>query len=150
MRITAVRLPFAGHRAALREDKRQAEAKENAERAVRVDRMELKDGTTLNNLIAIVVRFVFFFPRPWKALRRTQRSYDARARKVAALALELFDKPEQSERVFDLTPLIEADVTNEDIRNPRVHQSFFEAAHLAPVFVLQWHAHVGANAIFAQ
>jgi hypothetical protein len=43
-------------------------------------------------------RFVFFFSRPSKALRRTQRSYDARARKVAALALELFDKPGQSER----------------------------------------------------
>jgi uncharacterized membrane protein YccC len=49
-------------------------------------------------VVAIVVRFVFFFPRPSKALRRTQRSYDARARKVAALALELFDKPQQSER----------------------------------------------------
>src|ERR1700677_507935 len=49
-------------------------------------------------VVAIVVRFVFFFPRSSKALRRTQRSYDARARKVAALALELFDKPEQSER----------------------------------------------------
>jgi hypothetical protein len=41
--------------AALREDKRQAEAKENAERAVRVDRMELKDGTTLNNLLAQIL-----------------------------------------------------------------------------------------------
>jgi hypothetical protein len=38
--------------AALREDQRNADAKENAERAVRVDRMELRDGTTLNNLLS--------------------------------------------------------------------------------------------------
>jgi hypothetical protein len=41
--------------AALREDKRKADAKENAERAARVDRMELKDGTTLNNLLAQIL-----------------------------------------------------------------------------------------------
>ncbi len=48
--------------------------------------------------VAIVVRFAFFYPHPGKALKRTQRSYDARARKVAALALELFDDPDHRER----------------------------------------------------
>src|SRR5271163_4465184 len=38
--------------AALREDKRKQDAKENAALAARVDRLELKDGTTLNNLLA--------------------------------------------------------------------------------------------------
>jgi uncharacterized membrane protein YccC len=49
-------------------------------------------------LVSLAVRFAFFFPRQAKALERTQRSYGARARKVAALALELFDDPEHSER----------------------------------------------------
>jgi uncharacterized membrane protein YccC len=47
---------------------------------------------------AIAVRFVFFYPRPARALERTQRSYDARARKVAALTLTVFDDGEHSER----------------------------------------------------
>ena len=47
---------------------------------------------------AIVVRFVLFYPHPTKALARVQRSYAARARKVAALALELFDDPAHSQR----------------------------------------------------
>jgi hypothetical protein len=42
-------------------------------------------------VVAIAIRFAFFYPRQAKALERTQRSYSARARKVAALALELFD-----------------------------------------------------------
>jgi hypothetical protein len=50
-----------------------------------------------------VVRFAFFYPRPAKALARTQRSYAARARKVAGLALELFDDPTATER--DARPL---------------------------------------------
>ena len=41
--------------AALREDKQKADAKENAERAARVDRMELRDGTTLNNLLSQIL-----------------------------------------------------------------------------------------------
>jgi uncharacterized membrane protein YgaE (UPF0421/DUF939 family) len=49
-------------------------------------------------VVAIAIRFVFFYPRPAKALARTQRSYAARARKVAALALDLFDDPDHSER----------------------------------------------------
>lgn len=49
-------------------------------------------------VVAIIVRFVFFYPRHAKALERTQRSYTARARKVAALALDLFDDPEHTER----------------------------------------------------
>jgi uncharacterized membrane protein YgaE (UPF0421/DUF939 family) len=49
-------------------------------------------------VVAIAVRFVFFYPRHAKALERTQRSYGARARKVAALALDLFDDPEHTER----------------------------------------------------
>jgi hypothetical protein len=44
------------------------------------------------------VRFVGFYPRQASALRRTQRSYDARARKVAALALELLETPGHPER----------------------------------------------------
>jgi uncharacterized membrane protein YccC len=44
-------------------------------------------------IVALAVRFVFFYPRQARALERTQRSYDARARKVAALALELLDNP---------------------------------------------------------
>jgi uncharacterized membrane protein YccC len=49
-------------------------------------------------IVAIAVRFIFFYPRTRKALERTQRSYGARARKVAGLALELFDDPQHSER----------------------------------------------------
>jgi uncharacterized membrane protein YgaE (UPF0421/DUF939 family) len=48
--------------------------------------------------VAIAIRFVVFYPHQSKALARTQRSYAARARKLASLALELFDEPEQSER----------------------------------------------------
>jgi uncharacterized membrane protein YgaE (UPF0421/DUF939 family) len=49
-------------------------------------------------LAALVVRFVLFYPRPAKALRRTQRAYTARASKVAAMALALFDDADHSER----------------------------------------------------
>ena len=49
-------------------------------------------------LVAIVIRFALFYPRQRKELDRTQRSYLARARKVAALALELFDDPGHTER----------------------------------------------------
>jgi uncharacterized membrane protein YccC len=49
-------------------------------------------------LASLAVRFALFYPRQKKALDRTQRSYGARARKVASLALELFDNPAQSER----------------------------------------------------
>jgi uncharacterized membrane protein YgaE (UPF0421/DUF939 family) len=48
--------------------------------------------------VALGIRFIFFFPRPQKALERTQRSYDARARKVANFALELFDNRDHPER----------------------------------------------------
>jgi uncharacterized membrane protein YgaE (UPF0421/DUF939 family) len=54
-------------------------------------------------VVAGVVRFTLFYPRPAKALARTQRSYAARARKVAGLALELFDDPTATER--DARPL---------------------------------------------
>ena len=50
------------------------------------------------DVVALVVRFGLFYPRPAKALQRTQRSYAARARKVVALALELFEDPAHSER----------------------------------------------------
>ena len=46
--------------------------------------------------VAIAVRFAFFYPRQARALGRTQRSYAARARKVAALALELLENPGHS------------------------------------------------------
>jgi uncharacterized membrane protein YgaE (UPF0421/DUF939 family) len=49
-------------------------------------------------LVAIVIRFALFYPHPRQALDRTQRSYLARARKVAALALELFDDPGHTDR----------------------------------------------------
>jgi uncharacterized membrane protein YgaE (UPF0421/DUF939 family) len=49
-------------------------------------------------LVAIVVRFALFYPHPLKALDRTQRSYLARARKVAGLALVLYDDPGHGER----------------------------------------------------
>jgi uncharacterized membrane protein YgaE (UPF0421/DUF939 family) len=42
-------------------------------------------------VVALAIRFGIFFPHPQQALARTQRSYDARARRVARLALELFD-----------------------------------------------------------
>jgi uncharacterized membrane protein YgaE (UPF0421/DUF939 family) len=48
--------------------------------------------------VAILVRFVGFYPRHAAALRRTHRSYAARARRVAALALELFDDPAHTDR----------------------------------------------------
>jgi uncharacterized membrane protein YgaE (UPF0421/DUF939 family) len=47
---------------------------------------------------ALAVRFALFYPRQAKALERTRRSYGARARKVAALALELLDSPGHAER----------------------------------------------------
>jgi hypothetical protein len=42
-------------------------------------------------VVALAIRFGLFFPHPHKALARAQRSYDARARRVARLALELFN-----------------------------------------------------------
>jgi uncharacterized membrane protein YgaE (UPF0421/DUF939 family) len=44
-------------------------------------------------LVACAIRFAVFYPRPSEALHRTQRSYNARARKIAAAALALFEKP---------------------------------------------------------
>ncbi|MCU1362957.1 MAG: hypothetical protein JWM55_785 [Acidimicrobiaceae bacterium] len=49
-------------------------------------------------VVAMMVRFLLFRPRPARALERTQRSYGARARKIAALALALFDDPGHGER----------------------------------------------------
>jgi uncharacterized membrane protein YgaE (UPF0421/DUF939 family) len=48
--------------------------------------------------VALAVRFALFYPDQARALERTRRSYGARARKVAALALELLDNPGQTER----------------------------------------------------
>jgi uncharacterized membrane protein YgaE (UPF0421/DUF939 family) len=47
-------------------------------------------------VIAIAVRFAFFYPRQASALQRTQRSYAARARKAAALALRVLDHPKHA------------------------------------------------------
>jgi len=47
----------------------------------------------VGTVVAIAVRFGFFYPSQAKALRRTQRSYAARARKAAALALKVLDHP---------------------------------------------------------
>ena len=52
----------------------------------------------VGDAVALVVRFGLFYPRQAKALQRTQRSYAARSRKVAALALELFEDPAHGER----------------------------------------------------
>ncbi|SNQ48817.1 conserved membrane hypothetical protein [Frankia canadensis] len=49
-------------------------------------------------LVAGVVRFGLFYPRPAKDLRRAQRSYAARARRLAKLTLELLDDPDHGER----------------------------------------------------
>ncbi|HEX4216807.1 MAG TPA: FUSC family protein [Acidimicrobiales bacterium] len=49
-------------------------------------------------LVSLAIRFALFYPRQKRALERTQRSYGARARMVASLALELFDNPSPSER----------------------------------------------------
>jgi uncharacterized membrane protein YccC len=49
-------------------------------------------------LVALVVRFALFYPRPANALRRTQRAYTARASNVAATALALFDNADHTER----------------------------------------------------
>jgi uncharacterized membrane protein YgaE (UPF0421/DUF939 family) len=48
--------------------------------------------------VAIAVRFALFYPREARALQRTQHSYAARARKVAALALELLETPRHTAR----------------------------------------------------
>jgi uncharacterized membrane protein YgaE (UPF0421/DUF939 family) len=49
-------------------------------------------------VVALAIRFILFYPRQAKALERIRRSYDARARKVAALALELLDNPAHTGR----------------------------------------------------
>jgi uncharacterized membrane protein YgaE (UPF0421/DUF939 family) len=48
--------------------------------------------------VSSAVRFTLFYPRQVKALKRTQRSFDAQARYVATLALELFDPPRLNAR----------------------------------------------------
>jgi hypothetical protein len=55
-------------------------------------------AVVVGDAVALMVRFGLFYPRPAKTLQRTQRSYAARARKVAALALELFEDPAHDER----------------------------------------------------
>jgi len=46
----------------------------------------------VGDAVALAVRFIFFYPHQQKALHRTQRSFGARARKVAALALSVFEE----------------------------------------------------------
>ena len=48
--------------------------------------------------VALAVRFALFYPHQARALERTRRSYAARARNVAGLALELLDNPGQADR----------------------------------------------------
>ena len=48
--------------------------------------------------VAAAVRFALFHPNQAKAMERTRRSFDARARRVTSLALELFDTAEPDER----------------------------------------------------
>ena len=52
----------------------------------------------VGDVVALAVRFTFFYPHQEKALERTQRSYRARARKVAALALQVFEDPARGTR----------------------------------------------------
>jgi uncharacterized membrane protein YccC len=54
-------------------------------------------------LVAAIVRFTAFFPRPSETLQRTQRSYNARALKIAASALALFE--DSSHRASDVARL---------------------------------------------
>jgi hypothetical protein len=42
-------------------------------------------------VVVIVVRFALFFPHPGRAIERTQRSFEVRARHVSSLAVDLFD-----------------------------------------------------------
>src|SRR3984885_9060626 len=48
--------------------------------------------------IVTVVRFALFYPHPDRALERSRRSFDARARHVTSLALELFDAVQLDQR----------------------------------------------------
>jgi uncharacterized membrane protein YccC len=48
--------------------------------------------------VAIAVRFLLFFPNHKRALQRTQRSFVARAQRVAGLVLDLFDGPQPDPR----------------------------------------------------
>ena len=41
--------------------------------------------------VVMAVRFILFYPHPDRALERTRRSFDARARHVTSFALEVFD-----------------------------------------------------------
>jgi len=90
---------------------------------------------------AAFIRFVFFFPRPARDLKRTQRSYGARARNVTRLALELFNNPEnphgarrlhgQLVRLNEAALMIDAQLGNqeaiaEDVSSQHLHQRLFD------------------------
>jgi hypothetical protein len=49
-------------------------------------------------VVASAVRFTVFYPQPSDALHRTQRSYNVRARKIAASALALFEDSSRQPR----------------------------------------------------
>jgi uncharacterized membrane protein YgaE (UPF0421/DUF939 family) len=51
-------------------------------------------------VVAIAVRFLLFFPNHKRALQRTQRSFVARAQRVAGLVLDLFDSPHPDPRTI--------------------------------------------------
>ena len=68
-------------------------------RTIRIDQLGWTAAEIcLGMAVAIAVRFTLFYPRPARALRRLRRSYRARARKVAASALALFDNADHTER----------------------------------------------------
>jgi hypothetical protein len=50
--------------------------------------------------VAIAVRFLLFFPNHKRALQRTQRSFIARAQRVAGVVLDLFDGPQPDPRTI--------------------------------------------------
>ena len=52
----------------------------------------------VGDAVALAVRFTFFYPDQAKAIDRSQRSYRARARKLAVLALQVFEDPGPGER----------------------------------------------------
>jgi len=92
--------------------------------------------------VTLAVRFGLFYPNHAKALERTQRSYWARARKLARLALEAFDDAGHRERdavrlhrqliqLNEAALMIDAqlgdpDAVADDSSGERLHQRLFD------------------------
>lgn len=88
--------------------------------------------------VAMGVRFALFYPRPAEALRRTERSYAARARKTTAMALAVLDDRShtthlnaQLVRLNEAALMIDAQLGNsaavsEGDSAQRLHQRLFD------------------------